>query len=242
MLALIQREMRGIQPGPINTFPGWKALGRHVIQGQKAISLVPITYKKRDEENQQAADTADRHDSRKRANAFTRFVFRPNWFVLSQTEGNDVAAATAPNWNAERALSALGITRVEFATMNGNAQGYAAPGKQIAINPVAALPHKTMFHELAHVILGHTEEGQLSDDEQTPRSWREVEAESVALLRCASLGLEGEEFARGYIQNWLGPVSRRVRHRRFSPPPPRSLKPDRRSRSSRARRMLPPKH
>ena len=88
--------------------------------------------------------------------------------------------------------------------MNGNAQGYAAPGKQIAINPVAALPHKTMFHELAHVVLGHTEEGQLSDDEQTPRSLREVEAESVALLCCASLGLEGEEFARGYIQNWLG--------------------------------------
>jgi hypothetical protein len=66
MLALIQCEMRGIQPGPINTFPGWKALGRHVIKGQKAISLVmPITYKKRDEENQQAADAADRHDSLK---------------------------------------------------------------------------------------------------------------------------------------------------------------------------------
>ena len=207
MLALIQCEMRSIQPGPINTFPGWKALGRHVIKGQKAISLVmPITYKKRDEENQQAADAADRHDSRK-SECFTRFVFRPNWFVLSQTEGSDVAAATAPNWNADRALSALGITRVEFATMNGNAQGYAAPGKQIAINPVAALPHKTMFHELAHVILGHTEEGQLSDDEQTPRSLREVEAESVALLCCASLGLEGEEFARGYIQNWLGGAS-----------------------------------
>ena len=77
MLALIQCEMRGIQPGPINTFPGWKALGRHVIKGQKAISLVmPITYKKRDEENQQAADTADRHDSRK-SECFTRFVFRP---------------------------------------------------------------------------------------------------------------------------------------------------------------------
>ena len=154
--------------------PGWKALGRHVLKGQKAISLVmPLTCKKRDEENQQAADS---HDSRK-SERLTRFVFRPNWFVLSQTEGNDVAAATAPNWNVERALSALGITRVEFATMNGNAQGYAAPGKQIAINPVAALPHKTMFHELAHVVLGHTEEGQLSDDEQIPRSLREVEAE-----------------------------------------------------------------
>jgi hypothetical protein len=89
MLALIQCEMRGIQPGPINTFPGWKALGRHVLKGQKTISLVmPITGKKRDEENQQAADAADSHDSRK-SECFTRFVFRPNWFVLSQTEGND---------------------------------------------------------------------------------------------------------------------------------------------------------
>jgi hypothetical protein len=31
--------------------------------------------------------------------------------------------------------------------MNGNALGYAARGK-LAINPVAALPHKTMIHEL----------------------------------------------------------------------------------------------
>ena len=207
MLALIQCEMRGIQPGPINTFPGWKVLGRHVIKGQKAISLVmPITCKKHDEKNQQAADAPDSHDGRK-SECFTRFVFRPNWFVLSQTKGADIAAATAPNWNAERALSALGITRVEFTTMNGNAQGYAAAGKQIAINPVAALPHKTMFHELAHVVLGHTEEGPLSDDEHTPRSLREVEAESVALLCCASFELEGEEFARGYIQNWLDGAS-----------------------------------
>ena len=200
MLALMQCEMRGIQPGPINTFPGWKALGRHVMKGQKAISLVmPVTCKKRDEENQ---ETDDNRDTRK-SECFTRFVFRPNWFVLAQTEGSDVAAVTVPNWNADQALSTLGITRVEFAAMNGNAQGYAAPGKQIAVNPVAALPHKTMFHELAHVVLGHTEEGQLSDDEHTPRSLREVEAESVALLCCASLGLDGEDYARGYIQAWL---------------------------------------
>ena len=94
MLALIQCEVRGIHPGPINTFPGWKALGRHVLKGQKAISLVmPIAGKKRYEENQQAADS---DDSRK-SECFTRFLFRPNWFVLSQTEGDDVAAATAPN-------------------------------------------------------------------------------------------------------------------------------------------------
>jgi hypothetical protein len=51
---------------------------------------------------------------------------------------------------------------------------------------------------LGHVILGHTTEADFADDETTPRSLREVEAESVALLCCESLGLEGTEFCRGY--------------------------------------------
>src|SRR5260370_15184239 len=53
MLALIQCEMHGIEPGPINTFPGWKAPGRHVIKAQKAISLVvPLPFNKDREDNQ----------------------------------------------------------------------------------------------------------------------------------------------------------------------------------------------
>jgi hypothetical protein len=66
------------------------------------------------------------------------------------------------------------------------------------------MPHKTRFHELAHVLLGHTSEGTLNDGELTPRNVREVEAESVALLCCAALNLPGVEFSRGYIQNWWG--------------------------------------
>ena len=105
MLALIQCEVRGIHPGPINTFPGRKALRRHVLKGQKAISLVmPIAGKKRYEENQQAADS---DDSRK-SECFTRFVFRPNWFVLSQTEGDDVAAPHAGQL-AHRPLDVAGV-------------------------------------------------------------------------------------------------------------------------------------
>jgi len=30
ILALVQCQMRGLEPGPINTFPGWQALGRNV--------------------------------------------------------------------------------------------------------------------------------------------------------------------------------------------------------------------
>ena len=51
--------------------------------------------------------------------------------------------------------------------------------------------------------MGHTTEADFADDETTPRSLCEVQAESVALLCCESLGLDGAEFCRDYIQNWL---------------------------------------
>lgn len=41
------------------------------------------------------------------------------------------------------------------------------------------------------------------DSEHTPRHLCEVEAESVALICCEMLGLDGAEFRRGYIQHWL---------------------------------------
>jgi antirestriction protein ArdC len=61
---------------------------------------------------------------------------------------------------------------------------------------------KTLFHETGHVLLGHIDEGDLSDTERTPRDIREMEAEAVALLCCESLGLPGAEYSRGYIQSW----------------------------------------
>ena len=71
---------------------------------------------------------------------------------------------------------------------------------------MAQLPHKTLFHETAHVILGHTSEADFTDTERTPKNLREVEAEAVALLCCEALNLEGADYCRGYIQNWLCPA------------------------------------
>ena len=71
---------------------------------------------------------------------------------------------------------------------------------------MAQLPHKTLFHETAHVILGHTSEADFADTERTPKNLREVEAEAVALLCCEALNLEGADYCRGYIQNWLCPA------------------------------------
>ncbi len=106
-------------------------------------------------------------------------------------------------WDAARALQSLAIEEIPFTHTDGNCLGYARE-RSIAINPVNPLPHKTRFHELAHVLLGHTAEGEQADTEITPRSLRECEAEAVALVCCAALELPGVAECRGYIQSWWG--------------------------------------
>ena len=194
LLAWSQCVGRGIQPGPMATFPKWKELGRYVRKGEKAITLCqPVTVKR----------PADAEDNTSEPGVFTRFVYRPHWFVLAQTDGAEIQPAPIPTWDADRALPALDVTEVPFDASDGNVLGFAR-GRSIAISPINPLPHKTRFHELAHVLLGHTGEGTQADGEITPRSLRECEAEAVALLCCAALDLLGVEQCRGYIQSWWG--------------------------------------
>lgn len=198
ILAMIQCHTRGIQLGPLASFNRWKDLGRYVRKGQKAIELcMPITCK-RTVEAVDGAGNPTNEDV-----AFTRFVFRRNWFVLSQTDGSAYVPPAPPAWDKSRALAALNVTEIPFDMPDGNCQGFAR-GRSIAVSPIAANPLKTTFHELAHVIIGHTSEGELLDDERTPRNLRELEAEATAMLVCAALGLPGIEEARGYIQHWVG--------------------------------------
>lgn len=200
ILAMIQCQLRGLEPGPINTFPGWQALGRNVKRGERALMLcMPITRKQRNDE------ASENNDEANGQHTYTAFMYKPRWFVISQTMGEEFTPPRMPEWDAERALAALDIEQIAFTATDGNCQGYAR-NRQLAINPVAQLPHKTLFHEAAHITLGHTAEAEFTDTEQTPRNLREVEAEAVAMLCCEALNLEGADYCRGYIQNWLRPV------------------------------------
>ena len=146
------------------------------------------------------------HDCRRRHggdDGCTWFVYRPQWFVLAQTEGKPLPEPAAPTWDKDRALATLDIQEVPFDALDGNCLGFARQ-RSIAINPVNPLPHKTRFHELAHVVLGHTTEGTMNDGELTPAICAKCEAESVALLCLAALSLPGVEYSRGYIQAWWG--------------------------------------
>src|ERR1700741_1365933 len=81
LLAWSQCMQRGIQPGPISTFMGWKEKARHVKKGEKAITLCrPVMVKR--------TTTAD--DGTEESTAATWFVYKPYWFVLAQTEGAEL--------------------------------------------------------------------------------------------------------------------------------------------------------
>jgi len=196
LLAWSQCLARDLPPGPMATYPRWRELGRQVRKGERAITLCqPVTVKRR------PAEQTDPDD----AEVYTRFIYRPHWFVLAQTDGPDLPAIPMPTWDRSTALEALGVTEVPFDATDGNVLGFARQ-RTIAINPVNPLAYKTLFHEVAHVLLGHTAEGDQADGERTPRNLRECEAE--ALLCCAALDLPGVDCCRGYIQHWWGPGSR----------------------------------
>ena len=194
LLAWSQCLEREIPPGPMATFPRWKELGRYVRKGEKALTLCqPVTVTR----------PADANDETDEPGVFTRFVYRPHWFVLAQTDGAEIPPEPIPSWDAERALAGLYVAEVPFDIPDGNVLGFAR-GRTIALNPVNPMPHKTRFHELAHVLLGHTVEGAQADGQVTPRNLRECEAEAVALVCCAALELPGVECCRGYLQAWWG--------------------------------------
>jgi antirestriction protein ArdC len=196
---------RKIEPGPIHTFKGWQRLNRFVRKGEKAISLcMPVTWK----QNVDPAKYLEPGESpadHQQVVIRRRFVFRPNWFLLCQTDGQPLEPVSIPQWDQSRALASLKIELIPFDLMNGNVQGFAR-GQQVAVSAIAHLPHRTLIHEIAHVVLGHTAEtieGMIDGEELTPRDVREVEAEAVTYLVTQLLGLPGEAFSRGYLQHWL---------------------------------------
>jgi antirestriction protein ArdC len=187
-----QLTNRGLRVSPLSTFNGWQAKGRKIRKGEKAISLwMPLTFHSKDEDNDDKQKT------------ITRFAFKNNWFALSQTDGKDYELPPMPAWNKEQALTNLQVEEISFDMADGNCQGYATQNK-LAINPLAQLPHKTLFHELGHIMLGHTKSDHVeADRHELVRNIKEVEAESVAMILCEVLDLPGVEYTRGYIQDWL---------------------------------------
>jgi hypothetical protein len=135
--------MQGVE-GPIATYDRWRSVGRQVMRGSKAAEIVrPITITKKN-------DDGDVESS------YTKFKFVKCIFGYNQTEGKELPPAETPGWDLDTALLELDIKRMPFRELNGNIQGFSW-GRNIAINPVVTDPLGTTYHELGHVVLGHTD-------------------------------------------------------------------------------------
>jgi len=138
LLALEQCARRNLQPGPLNTYNGWLERKRQVRKGEKGITLcMPMACKRNAQAEAVPNETAE-------PQICYAFRFRAYWFVLAQTEGEDTPISPIPCFDIDTTLRTLNITRTPFDKLNGNIQGFAN-GRDIAVNPVAGLPHKTLW-------------------------------------------------------------------------------------------------
>jgi hypothetical protein len=185
---------------PVASYSRWKALGRQVRAGSRAKEvIVPVLVKERPPED----ETLD--EKRERVSRLIGFKVVRAVFGLSDTEGDELPDVPTPGWNLQAAFDKLGIREMPFDSTNGNLQGYSR-GLQYAINPVAVNATKTRYHELAHIVLGHTLPHHY--EEYAPhRGVMEFQAEAVAYLCMNELKVmddETAEHSRGYIRHWLG--------------------------------------
>lgn len=183
--------MQGVEE-PVNTYKRWAAMNRQVLRGSKAKAIMlPLITKVRNDEGELEQRV-------------TGFKLMNCLFGLSETEGEELPPYEPAEWSKERALGALGIREVAFQHPNGNTQGYSI-GNEIAINPVAAYPFKTLWHEMGHVVLKHTTDEGL-EVYQEHRGVQEFQAESVAYLGMNELGATDQfdpSESRAYIQHWI---------------------------------------
>ena len=194
---------------PVGTYKLLLSLGYQVQTGSKAKTvLAPVLVTKRDKETGKPVlnPVTGRTQS-----ILIGFRDSRSVFAFSDTDGEELPPLDVDHntWDTDTALKALTVSREKFKHLDGNTQGYSyedeKKGKVIAVNPTAVYPTKTLFHELAHLVLGHCK-GLTDGNPVCARHIAEVQAEAVAYLVAKELELLDWNPAesRGYIQNWLG--------------------------------------
>ena len=199
MYACLQMDMRKLPITPIKTFNQWKSEGYHVKKGAKAIGILFPTFYSEVEKDANGKPLKSKH--------LKGFTEQHMHFCMADTNCTDykVEDFTINNYDLDKALKACGITLKQFQQFNGNIMGYAKhKDNSIALNPLikdkAELLH-TLFHEVAHVVLGHT-----SKDCKVEKGMREYEADMTGYIVMKFLGLANDNLqkqCKAYISSYL---------------------------------------
>lgn len=181
-------------------YRAWKQLDRQVRKGERGLRiLAPCTYKQTDE--------ATGHE-RSVLRGFRSVAV----FDISQTDGAPLPSPPVTTLTGDvprlfrQQLSCLiraeGFTFRQGPMPRGHeeANGVTDWGSRtvtVRDDLGDAQAAKTTAHELAHVLL-HGPRCRLE------RGLKEVEAESVAYLVCATAGLDASDYSFGYVAGWAG--------------------------------------
>ena len=214
----------------VSGFKAWKAMGRNITPGSKAIWVRAPRFARKGKKKDPADDTeggnrpsADPDEDR----ATPVGYFYVPVFDISQTEGTPPPArpevvytrttGTAPpemHTELEKQVRAHGYTVERQALPDSGAEGFTdSAGKKVVISTRYSDAHQAMVlaHELAHIEMGHTERHhEYHSRAGGQRPTMEVEAESAAYIIGRRYGLTpgGSSFA--YINGWAHGDSKKV--------------------------------
>ena len=196
----------------VQSYGGWKKMGRNVKRGEKGIRiLAPAPYKAQVE--QQKVDSNGRGIFDTKGNPVMetvevdRVAFKPvSTFDVSQTEGKELPSlgvseltGSVENYNAFiEAIKEVCPVPIGFEDIKSGAKGYYhTTDKRIAIQSgMSELQTlKTAIHEMTHQMLH-------SGEDKKTRSSKEVEAESVAYTVCKHYGLDTSDYSFSYVAGW----------------------------------------
>jgi len=209
-------------------FNDWKnKFGRSVKKGEKAIwilapMLKTVVDKSEDGAGDDSSDTPK--PGRKQLVGFRTVAV----FDASQTEGDPLPAdPTMDMSHMEEGMPPPGMVENLTATLaahgytvrrgdTGQAGGYTSPlTHEVVLSDKSneRQAARTLAHETAHVILGHTERSsEYHTGAGGHRSDMEIEAESVAYVVGRHWGIdEAGRYSFGYIDNWATGDAKKVR-------------------------------
>ncbi|MBX3099508.1 MAG: ImmA/IrrE family metallo-endopeptidase [Salinibacterium sp.] len=217
-------EGRVPEPEPtfVAGFKQWQQLGRNVLKGQSGhVILAPVTARfaqlpSGGQPRRLARGEQPRPGEVVRSGMVSGKAVHV-WDV-SQTDGAPIPVHPAPVLLSGHApaglwaglagrVAAAGytLTDAESAAAIGGANGvtnFTARTVQVRADMQDAARVKTLAHELGHVLLHDPQE----DAGPPHRGIGEVEAETVALMLCATYGLSTEDYSVPYVASWASRV------------------------------------
>ncbi len=196
-----QSLAHGFTPSRVAGYRAWQELGRHVRRGERGLQILAPVIRKITPENGE--------EEERRVVGF-RVV---HVFDLAQTEGEPLPEVSVTvvegelpsHWDRVSQLITGAGFNLQVADLDrlGEANG-VTDWQQRDVVVRAGLPgaqrFKTAVHELAHIRLHEpTSEGR-----PACRGIVEVEAESVAYMVCAALGVDTAGYSLPYVASWSG--------------------------------------